>query len=70
MTYVKCSSCSVTVHFRPIDVKEFNRRFVDGDEPVYCFNCFKKKEKFTDKQLEVQPNSRLAKCRKDEDLWE
>jgi hypothetical protein len=43
MTYLKCSGCDAMVHFKPIDVKEFNKRFIDEKEPAYCLSCFKKR---------------------------
>jgi hypothetical protein len=45
MPYVKCSDCKTMVHFKPIDLTEFNKRFIEGNEPAYCLNCFKKREK-------------------------
>lgn len=44
MPYVQCKDCKTMVHFKPIDIKEFNKRFVEGNEPVYCFKCFRKRE--------------------------
>ena len=43
MTYVKCTSCNIGIHFNPIDFEEFRKRFVDGNEPIYCFECFKER---------------------------
>lgn len=45
MAYVKCRDCERMVHFKPVDVVEFNKRFIDGDEPIYCLKCFKEREK-------------------------
>jgi hypothetical protein len=45
MPYVKCHDCRKMVHFKPVNLVEFNKRFVDGNEPIYCVTCFKKREK-------------------------
>lgn len=45
MAYVSCSGCKTIVHFSVKDIVEFNNRFVDGKEPIYCIRCFKKGEK-------------------------
>ncbi len=45
MAYVQSPDCKTMVHFKPIDVDDFNKRFVENNESIYCLNCFKKKEK-------------------------
>lgn len=44
MSYVKCHDCGSMVHFKPFDIVEFNKRFIDNKEPIYCLSCFKKRE--------------------------
>lgn len=44
MPYVKCSDCNTVIHFKPVNLTEFNKRFIEGNEPIYCLNCFKKRE--------------------------
>lgn len=52
MTYVKCYDCNTTIHFTPVDVIEFNKRFVEKNEAIYCFSCFKKQEEKKNNYLE------------------
>lgn len=44
MAYVPCSTCKVVIHVRPLNVDDFHDSFVEGQEPVYCVKCFKRKE--------------------------
>lgn len=44
MACIQCHDCKIDIHFTPIDVVEFTKRFVDGNEPVYCVSCWKKRE--------------------------
>ncbi len=41
MAYVKCHDCGQMVHFKPIDVIEFHKKYVKNNEPIYCSKCFK-----------------------------
>lgn len=51
MPYVKCHECQNDVHFRPLNAKEFIEKYVEGNEPIYCFSCFTKRyPKEEDKQ--------------------
>lgn len=44
MSYVKCHDCDTTIHVRPLNVEAFEKRFVEGNEPVYCLFCFNKRK--------------------------
>lgn len=44
MAYTQCHACKTVVHFKPVDLVEFNKRFVNGSEPIYCLKCFKERE--------------------------
>ena len=41
MAYVECDKCKKVIHIRPLNVTEFNKRFIEGKDPVYCMKCFK-----------------------------
>ena len=45
MAYVECHDCNTIVHFKPVNLNRFNERFIDGNEPIYCINCFRKRER-------------------------
>lgn len=44
MAYVKCHDCKTMVHFKPVDIVDFDKKFVQGNEPIYCLSCYKKRE--------------------------
>jgi hypothetical protein len=41
--FVNCHSCKTLMHVHPIDDEDFNKRYVEGDEPIYCRTCWKEK---------------------------
>lgn len=43
MAYVKCHDCQTMVHFKPVDIVDFDKKFVQGNEPIYCLSCYKKR---------------------------
>ena len=45
MTCIQCHDCKTAIHFTPVDEVEFTKRFVEGNEPIYCPACWEKKEK-------------------------
>lgn len=48
MAYVACHDCKQMVHFKPVNVEEFLYRYVEKNEPIYCFACFKKRQENKD----------------------
>lgn len=42
MAYVSCTGCKTMVHFQEKSTTEFFARFIDGNEPIYCYSCWKK----------------------------
>lgn len=43
--YVNCSLCNLSLHISPTDIESFNKRFVEGEEPFHCYECFKRLSK-------------------------
>lgn len=44
MVCVNCHDCGTTIYIIPVDAEEFNKRIADGNELIFCFNCFQKQE--------------------------
>lgn len=39
MAYINCSTCNTAIHFKPKDLNEIIKRFIVGNEPIYCIKC-------------------------------
>lgn len=49
MNHIKCHKCKLDMYFTIIDEEEFNKRFIIGNEPIYCPDCWEKREKEKEK---------------------